>query len=298
MYRPQYDSAGKHRSPWKGMWLKYQFTLLCCFAGLVAVFFAYHSVSDGDFSFLMTLGSLFVLFAFGLLVAKVVLTGSASNISLKTLECYALVFAARLTSILFYEGYLPYDRSGDWFYQATEVSALVMVVGLIACVAGIFAPTYSRKRDEFVDLIPGFRVPSQLRVVQLALPALVLAIFLHPSLNNNFFTDTAWAFALYLEAVAMLPQVFVFHRMQKDALEMEPFEANFMFSIAIARTLHFIFWVSSYHELNDKHGDGVAKRYPGHTVVFAQVVNLLVMGDYILHHVLVARRAHLLPTSF
>jgi hypothetical protein len=79
---------------------------------------------------------------------------------------------------------------------------------------------------------------------------------------------------------------------------MEPFEANFMFSIAIARTLHFIFWVSSYHELNDKHGDGVAKRYPGHTVVFAQVVNLLVMGDYILHHVLVARRAHLLPTSF
>jgi ER lumen protein retaining receptor len=162
-----------------------------------------------------TLGSLFVLFAFGLLVAKVVLTGSASNISLKTLECYALVFAARLTSILFYEGYLPYDRSGDWFYQATEVSALVMVVGLIACVAGIFAPTYSRKRDEFVDLIPGFRVPSQLRVVQLALPALVLAVFLHPSLNNNFFTDTAWAFALYLEAVAMLPQVFVFHRMQK-----------------------------------------------------------------------------------
>ncbi len=92
--------------------------------------------------------------------------------------------------------------------------------------------------------------------------------------------------------------LFPFPRSPQDAMEMEPFEANFMFSIAIARMLHFIFWVSSYHELNDRYGDGLAKKYPGHLVVFAQVVNLLVMGDYILHHVIVARRAQLLPRSF
>jgi hypothetical protein len=33
-----------------------------------------------------------------------------------------------------YEGYLPYDKSGDWFYQTTEILALVQVAVLIAAV--------------------------------------------------------------------------------------------------------------------------------------------------------------------
>jgi hypothetical protein len=245
-------------------------SIICWTGLLIFILFAYHALSDGDFSFLMasevlrapdtaaslfavllsifnlppltpptpprppppplpsagphthtpqTLGSLFALFAFGLLLAKAYLTGSVANISLKTLECYFLVFSGRLASILFYEGYLPYDRSGDWFYQFTEVSALLMVLALIVCVVGPFRDTYSRGRDGFkVSLVPGLVVAPELRVVQLVAPALVLAVLLHPSLNNNWLTDTAWAFALYLEAVAMLPQVWLFNEMQKVRL--------------------------------------------------------------------------------
>lgn len=29
----------------------------------------------------------------------------------------------------------------------------------------------------------------------------------HPGLNNNWFTDVAWTFALYLEAAAIVPQL-------------------------------------------------------------------------------------------
>lgn len=57
-----------------------------------------------------------------------------AGISLKTLEAYAAVFALRLTSILMYEGYLPFDKSGDWFYQATEVLSLAEVAVLLVAV--------------------------------------------------------------------------------------------------------------------------------------------------------------------
>jgi len=112
-------------------------------------------------------------------------------------------------------------------------------------------------------------VPSQLGLVWLAVPALALALLLHPSLNSNFFTDTAWTFALYLEAVAIFPQLLVFRRQQDK--EVETFTANFVFAAALSRALNFLFWLSSYHELNDKYADSLHKRYPGVMVVLSQV---------------------------
>lgn len=148
-------------------------SVLVYFAVLVLVLFVYHFLSDGDFSFLMTLGSMLTLVAFGMLVTKVIIHKGTSGISIKSLQAFALVFAGRLCSILvsqqsigagrlvgrlhrlalptectsthfivpceplhaplqFYEGYLPFDKSGDWFYQACEVLALLMVLGILA----------------------------------------------------------------------------------------------------------------------------------------------------------------------
>ena len=40
-----------------------------------------------------------------------------------------------------------------------------------------------------------------------------------------------------------------------------------------------MFWLSSYHELNDRTGDLHAK-YPGHFVVISQIVHLALMVDF------------------
>ena len=239
---------------------------------LVACFLVYHTLSDGDFSFLLTLGSLLNLFGFGLLLIKIAVTRKATNISLKTLQAYALVFSFRLMSILFYEGYLPFDRSGDWFYQGVEIAALATVGVLIAVIIGNrdIAKSYARQLDKF-GAIEG-RVPAAWGVVVLAVPALLLAIILHPSLNGNVFTDVAWTFALYLEAVAIIPQTYLFYSPNNPA-ELEPFEINFVFSLAVSRLLHFIFWLSSYQELNEK-GSFFRRRFPGHLVVLSQVRRL------------------------
>ena len=72
--------------------------------GLAFVLFVYHVFSDGDFSFLLTLGAMVRMFGFVLLLIKYGIQRNCSGISLKTLELYALVYAARLSSILVYEG--------------------------------------------------------------------------------------------------------------------------------------------------------------------------------------------------
>jgi drug/metabolite transporter (DMT)-like permease len=113
-------------------------------------------------------------------------------------------------------------RSGDFVYQATEVMTLGLVLGLIAAVGFVFRRSYSERADKFGSFLP--QVPSALGALWLILPALVIAVLLHPSLNNNFITDTAWAFALYLEAVAIVPQLFMLTN--TAGAEVEPFEGG------------------------------------------------------------------------
>lgn len=48
-------------------------------------------------------------------------------------------------------------------------------------------------------------------IVKYVSARLMMQLF-HPTLNNNFFTDTAWAFSLYLEAVAIMPQLYLFQK--------------------------------------------------------------------------------------
>ncbi|CDJ58379.1 hypothetical protein, conserved, partial [Eimeria maxima] len=43
-------------------------------------------------------------------------------------ELYVLLIFSRLCSIVPYEGYLPYDRSGDWLYQTLEALSLLLIL--------------------------------------------------------------------------------------------------------------------------------------------------------------------------
>lgn len=87
-----------------------------------------------------------------------------------------------------------------------------------------FRRTYSERADKFGSFIPQI-VPAAFGAVWLVVPALVLAVLLHPSLNNNFYTDTAWAFALYLEAVAIFPQIYLMNNI--GGAEIDPFESTY-----------------------------------------------------------------------
>ena len=41
----------------------------------------------------------------------------------------------------------------------------------------------------------------------------------HPTLNKHFVSDTAWTFSMYLESMAIVPQLFMFQKQAKGIVE-------------------------------------------------------------------------------
>ena len=41
----------------------------------------------------------------------------------------------------------------------------------------------------------------------------------HPTLNKDFLSDTAWTFSMYLESMAIVPQLFMFQKQAKGIVE-------------------------------------------------------------------------------
>ena len=91
----------------------------------------YRVFSDLDFSSIYTLGMALQCLAFYLLTAKVDMQRSVSGISAKALKVYVMVFATRLCSTMFRNGYLPVDQSGDWVFQTADILSLFMAVKLL-----------------------------------------------------------------------------------------------------------------------------------------------------------------------
>merc|ERR1712083_64321 len=110
-------------------------------------------------------------------------------------------------------------------------------------------------------------------------PAAAISLVIHPHLNNFLLSDICWAFALYLESVTVLPQLFMFMKEGKA----QPHTSHFLAAQALSRLMSFIFWASSFSELSNP--DHMIKKYVGNWVVVVQLLQLVVMGDFIYHYV-------------
>lgn len=222
--------------------------------------------SSGDFSFLLTCSSMVSVFSFLMVAVTIQTTQTVEGVSLKMMECYLAVFFCRLCSIIPYEGYLPFDKSGDWLYQSCEVLGLLLAGAIVYCGRVLYAGTYDPSTDHF----------NHLWIIG---PAAAIALILHPHLNNNLATDISWAFALYLESVTVLPQFFMFMKQGRA----QTHTSHFLAAQALSRLLSFIFWASSFSELSNP--DHHIKKFVGHWVVGIQLLQLLVMCDFIYHYI-------------
>jgi hypothetical protein len=231
--------------------------------GFVLVAFAvFWMFSSGSFSFILTLSSLVSLFSFVGVLAGIVQAGNARGISSRMMECYCLVFVGRLIAIVPFEGYLPFDKSGDWFYQLSEGIALALAAAIVYMCRVKHVVTYDRQGDTLNNL-------------WLILPALGVSLVIHPHLNNHTFSDISWAFALYLESVAVLCQFWMFMNQGKA----RPHITHFLAAQALSKFMSFIFWASSFSELtNPKH---YIKEFVAVWVVGMQMIQILIMVDFI-----------------
>merc|ERR1719238_1037179 len=146
------------------------------FAAAVALY--QHIVSDA-LSAVLTVAVMLQCLGVSLLGAQVVVSGTVTGISAKALGVHACSICCRLSSTLWLNGYLPVDESGDWFYQAVDISALSVECWLLYQTLVVKRSSYQEAEDSFP-------------VGPVMLAAFVLAACFHADMNARPIFDTMW----------------------------------------------------------------------------------------------------------
>lgn len=223
------------------------YTLVVYAGSIVFAPIVYHVLSDKEFSAVLTFGVLLQLLG---LVFLTLQQQPESNFpvgfSAQTLSLYAVALVARLSSTLWLNGYLPLDRTGDYIYQMADVCTLVLVLRLQKGAPKIEGPFDTRTA---------------------IILAIMLAVCVHPSLDNYLFFDVAWATGLYLEAAALLPHLFVETRSK--------ISAHAVAALFCSRALGALFWYHGFEDVAPRAG----VNYPGWAILGAYAVQLLLLGE-------------------
>jgi len=214
-------------------------TIVCSYACmLLCTGVLWHEYSDRDFSFLITLAGASQTLAFFLLMHKMKSHKNAAGISSKTLQMYVLMLIFRLNSTLVKNGYLPVDSTGDWAYQACDLTSLLLVFQALFYVHKRYKSTYQDQHDT-------------LPIWNAVLPLALLASVLHGDLNHNWYFDTVWTFSMYLDTIAMLPQLWM---LVHKGGAVEALTSHYVALIFFSRFLTFSFWYTGFTELAPENG--------------------------------------------
>jgi ER lumen protein retaining receptor len=222
-----------------------------------------HFVAKGEYSSILTVSALFQCLGIALLFLKVKSTGSAAGISVRALVLDAVAFALRLSSTSWLQGYLPVDATGDWIYQAIDVTSLVMVLCLIYHLLVQLRHTYHAEKDSFP-------------VVPMIICSLVLGSLLCADMNDRPIFDTTWMAGLFIEAVAVLPQLGV---MNQSGGELEALTSHYIAMMAVSRMLSGIYMWEARDDITCQPWvEGF--NHASFAILGAHALHLLLLGDF------------------
>ncbi|CAI4221576.1 unnamed protein product [Auanema sp. JU1783] len=159
------------------------------------------------------------LVAILILLGKMWKSRSVSGISARSQILFAVVFAARYLD-LFTTYISAYNTIMKIFFLASSFGTLYLMLVK-------FKGTYERESDTF-------------RIEFLLIPCAILALVI-----NHEFTlmEILWTFSIYLEAVAIMPQLF----MLQSTGSAETITAHYLFALGSYRGLYIFNWIYRYH---------------------------------------------------
>ncbi|KAJ1689556.1 hypothetical protein LUZ63_013711 [Rhynchospora breviuscula] len=165
-------------------------------------------------------GDMTHLFSVIVLLLKIYATKSCSGVSLKTQELYALVFVMR---------YL--DLFTDFISLYNTIMKLVFIsttVAIVWCMRKhpLVRRTYDKDLDTFRHYI-------------LVTVSFVLALLFHDRFTIK---EVFWAFSIYLEAVAILPQLVLLQR----SGNVDNLTGQYVFFLGAYRGFYILNWIYRY----------------------------------------------------
>jgi len=165
------------------------------------------------------LGDVSHLLAIIILLLKIWKTRSCAGISGKSQVLFLIVFVSR---------YLDLVTNFVSVYNTTmKIFFIASAAGTVYLMFIKFKATYDGNHDTF-------------RVEFLLAPIAILALVL----NHEFSVmEILWTFSIYLESVAILPQLF----MVSKTGEAETITSHYLFALGSYRALYIFNWVYRYH---------------------------------------------------
>lgn len=159
------------------------------------------------------------LLAIFILLIQMLRTRSCAGISGRSQLLYTLVFLARYLDL-----FTSYISAYNTIMKAVFIVCSMLTVFLIYV---WWKNTYDQKCDTF-------------RIEFLVIPALILAF----AINHDFSAmEIAWTFSIYLESVAILPQLFMLYKLG-DA---ESITYYYLFWLGLYRALYIANWIYRYY---------------------------------------------------
>lgn len=165
------------------------------------------------------LGDLSHLLAIIILLLKIWKTRSCAGISGKTQILFAVVYTTRYLDLV--TTFISvYNTVMKIFFIAASYATLFLMYMK-------FKATYDHNHDTF-------------RIEFLILPTIVLSLLI-----NHEFTvlEILWTFSIYLEALAILPQLFLVSKTG----EAESITSHYLFALGSYRGLYLLNWVYRYY---------------------------------------------------
>lgn len=163
-------------------------------------------------------GDLSHLLAVIILLLKIWKTRSCAGISGKSQILFSVVYTTRYVDLL-----------TTFISPYNTIMKVVFIVASYATVYLMyikFKATYDHNHDTF-------------RIEFLLIPSLILALFIH---HEFTVMEVLWTFSIYLEAVAILPQLFLVSKTG----EAESITSHYLFALGMYRTLYLFNWVYRY----------------------------------------------------
>ncbi|XP_031838603.1 ER lumen protein-retaining receptor [Nomia melanderi] len=174
------------------------------------------------------LGDLSHILAIIILLLKIWKTRSCAGISGKSQILFAIVYTMRYLDLV--TAYISaYNTLMKIIFIATSYATVFLMYMK-------FKATYDHNHDTF-------------RIEFLILPTFVLALLINHEMN---IVEVLWTFSIYLESVAILPQLFLVSKTG----EAESITSHYLFALGSYRGLYLLNWLYRYYA--EEHYDLIA----------------------------------------
>jgi hypothetical protein len=199
-------------------------------SGLTFFWIVYDQVAGREWTSIMTLSGVAHCFGLVLLCVQVYSNNSAAGISLRALMLDGLALTFRLSSTLFFFGYLPSDASGDYACQIADLCSLATIAYLARCLLVTHRESYQEADDS-------------MSVGPVVIICLFLGVLLHGDMDDNLIADSSWLTGLFVSVVAVLPQYWL---ILNSSGQTHALTAHYIAASAVDRILSGVFmWHSS-----------------------------------------------------